>query len=67
MGANLVSELALVNGDQQIFGRVIREGTKTNASRNQFSKVVLFLVFFHLRPEVIVVLYFCLLRVRVRR
>ena len=46
MGANLVFKLGLVNGDQQIFGRVIQEGTKTNVSQIGFSKAVFFLVFF---------------------
>ena len=67
MGANLVFTLGLVNGDQQILGRVVREGTKTNVSQNRFSKAVCFLVFFLLRPELIVVLYFSFLWVRFRR
>ena len=46
MGANLVFKLGLVNGDQQILGRAIQEGTKTNVSQNRFSKAVCFFVFF---------------------
>ena len=67
MGANLVFKLGLVNGDPQILRRAIQEGTKTNVSQNRFSKAVFFLVFFLLRPEVIVVLYFSFLCVRLRR
>ena len=50
MGANLVFKLGLVNGDQQILGGAIQEGTKTNVlSQNRFSKAVFFLFFFLLR------------------
>ena len=66
MGANLVFKLGLVNGDEQILWRVIQEGTKTNVSQNRFLKAV-FLVFCFFRPEVIVVLYFSFLWVRLRR